>query len=97
MQQQLAGSDHGTGLVTRSLMQKLKEPKDIGMKTKTESKVIDMKAKGVNYRHEDSALVPARNFVSTSHSGATDVGITLRLPDIGLPCSGSRWAASRTA
>ena len=43
-----------------------------------------------NYRHEDSALVPTRNFISSSHSGATDVGITLRLPDIGLPCSGSR-------
>ena len=26
-----------------------------------------------------------------------DVGITLRLPDIGLPCSGSRWAVSRIA
>ena len=56
MQQQLTGSDHGTGLVTRSLVQKLKEPKDVGMKTKkepkdigmkikTKSKVIDMKAK----------------------------------------------------
>lgn len=30
----------------------------------------------------------------TSNAKAADVGITLRLPDIGLPCSGSRWAAS---
>ena len=72
------------------------KPKDIGMKTKMKSKSIDMKSKE-NYRHEDSALVPTQNFVSTSHSGATDVGITLRLPDIGLPYSGSWWAASRIA
>ena len=51
MQQQLTGSDHGTGLVTRSLVQKLKEPKIfekpkvIGMKTKMEPKVIGMKTK----------------------------------------------------
>ena len=104
MRQQLTGSDYGTGLVTRSLVQNLKEPKDIGMKTKmkpknigvktkTKSEDIDIKSKE-NYRHEDSALVPTRNFVSTSHSGATDVGITPRLPDIGLPCSGSQWAES---
>ena len=30
-------------------------------------------------------IVPARSFTSTSHSGATDVGITLRVPDISLP------------
>ena len=30
-------------------------------------------------------IVPARSFTSASHSGATDVGITLRVPDISLP------------
>ena len=46
MQQQLTGSDHGTGLVTRSLVQKTKKkPKVIGMKTKKKPKVIGMKTK----------------------------------------------------
>ena len=49
MQQQLTGSDHGIGLVTRSLVQKLKEPKMkpkvIGMKTKMRPKPIGMKTK----------------------------------------------------
>ena len=49
MQQQLTGSYHGTGLVTRSLVQKPKDPKMkpkvIGMKTKMEPKVIGMKTK----------------------------------------------------
>ena len=47
-------------------MQKLKEPKDIGMKKepkdigmKMEPKVSGMKTKE-NYRHEDSASVPTR-------------------------------------
>src|SRR3954468_23105216 len=44
----------------------------------------------MNCRHEDPALLPTRNFVSTSHSGATDVGITLRLTTIGIPLVGSR-------
>ena len=45
LQQQLTGSDRGTGLVTRSLVQKLKEPKVIGMKTKMKPKVIGTKTK----------------------------------------------------
>ena len=51
MQQQLTGSDHGTGLITRSLVQKLKEskilekPKVIGMKMKMEPKDVGMKMK----------------------------------------------------
>ena len=44
LQQQLTGSDHGTGLVTRSLVHKMK-PKVIGMKTKMKPKVIGMKTK----------------------------------------------------
>ena len=34
---------------------------------------------------QKTALVPARSFTSASHSGATDVGITLRVPNISLP------------
>ena len=32
-----------------------------------------------------TTLVPARSFTSARHSGATDVGITLRVPDIAIP------------
>ena len=32
-----------------------------------------------------ATLVLARSFASASHSGATDVGITLRVPDIAIP------------
>jgi hypothetical protein len=32
-----------------------------------------------------ATLVPTQNFASASHSGATDVGITLRVPEISLP------------
>ena len=49
-----------------------------------------------------ATLVPTRNFASASHSGTTDVGITLRVLDISLPpldqqgahedCHDPRWA-----
>ena len=32
-----------------------------------------------------TTLFPARSFTSARHSGATDVGITLRVPDIAIP------------
>ena len=32
-----------------------------------------------------TTLVPARSFTSARHSGATDVGITLWVLDIGIP------------
>src|SRR3954471_691353 len=55
-----------------------------------DEETIDIRKAKINCRHEDPALVRTRNFVSTSHSGATDVGITLRLTTIGLPLVGSR-------
>ena len=45
LRQQLTGSNHGTGLVTRFLVQMLKEPKVIGMKTMMEPKNVGMKTK----------------------------------------------------
>jgi hypothetical protein len=37
-----------------------------------------------NIRHKAN-IVPARNFTSASHLGATDVGITIRITNIRLP------------
>ena len=34
---------------------------------------------------QKTILVPARSFTSASHSGATDVGITLRVTNIMIP------------
>jgi hypothetical protein len=52
-----------------------------------------------------ATLIPARNFASASHSGDTDVSITLWVPDICVPplaqqgahedCHDPRWAMRR--